>query len=1128
MTEMKSINFEFLRDTRPELAELGAFAEQYTTPDPTSALIKLRIFVEQIVRSLYHYYNLPLLEQDNLSDLLTNNDFHSFVPRQVLDRFHLLRKLGNKAAHGGKGKEEEAILALEEAFKLSKWLYIFRCNGKQEDIGTFTPPPPGGIAAESKGQLKKEKREALERLSKQEIEIQQLIDQIEAERSRTKEAEKTAEELNAIIESSKKIVDELHFDEQTTRERIIDRFLVNAGWNIQDKDQVGQEVELDGQPTDSGKGYADYVLWNDDGKPLAVIEAKRFSIDPQAGITQAKYYANSLEKQFRQRPFIFATNGYEIQLWNDAGNEPPRKIHGFYSKDSLQYLLFQRENKKSHESIKINSNITNRRYQHEAIRRVCERFSSKYRRALVVQATGTGKTRVAISFCDVMFRAKAAKRILFLCDRIELRKQANNVFKEFLGGEPRTTVNSRTYKDRDKRIYLATYPSMMKCFESFDVGFFDLIIADESHRSIYNRYRTLLEYFDANLLGLTATPVDKIHRNTFSLFGCEAQNPTAYYSYEEAVNNNWLVPFRVFQHTTAFLREGIKFENLTEKQKDQLIEQDENPEFFNFNQSEIDKYIFNKDTNRHIIRNLMENGIREESGTHPGKSIIFARNHNHAVILHEVFNEMFPQYGGKFCKIIDTYDSRAEALIDEFKDPNNDLHIAISVDMLDTGIDIPEVVNLVFAKPVWSPVKFWQMIGRGTRLCENLFGPGNHKKEFYIFDHWGNFDRFDEQYDQAEASLKKSLMQQVFESRITLAETALHKADVPSFHAAIDLIQKDINALPNENIHVREHWKQVCLAANPEALKQFDAKTVSVLKEEIAPLMQWRQEVSKRSAEYKFDMLIANMQTELLNESAAFEDLKSDLLNRVEQLRMNLSQVQAKATTIQTIRKNDYWKTVTVQSLEELRNELRGIMQFKLNEKPPAYTPPVTDIEEDESKIEYREFEPQSLETLNMVKYKNEVESALKEIIDTNPTLIKIKAGQPVNQKDLDELNSLILTQHSNVNLKVLEEFWPDTKGHLDYAIRRIIGMDSEAVQKEFQDFINQHNLSSKQLKFLDMLKNHIRNYGSIELEELYEQPFTALDSNGLDGIFTNDEQINYIVDILDRFKPKEGTRPQA
>ncbi|MCK5680851.1 DEAD/DEAH box helicase family protein, partial [bacterium] len=477
--------------------------------------------------------------------------------------------------------------------------------------------------------------------------------------------------------------------------------------------EVSMEEEVPYQPTQSSIGYADYVLWDEAGKPLAVIEAKKTAVSLEQGRTQARIYADGLEKKYGRRPVIFYTNGFDISIWDDAQDYPPRSIFGFYSKDSLQYLVKQRKLKRPLLDTKRKQEIIGTRlYQIEAIQQICEHFAAKHRKALVVQATGTGKTRVAVALADVLSRANWGQRILFLCDRLELRKQAKNTFNDFMSA-PLTYVTAKTANDRNQRIYLATYPAMTKIFQTFDTGFFDLIIADESHRSIYNRYRDIFKWFDCLQVGLTATPRDKIHRNTFRLFTCDDNKPTAFYPLEQAIEEKYLVPYEVYTHTTQFLRDGIKFSQLTEAQRDELEDAGENPEAFQYNPEDIDKKIFNRDTNREIIRNLMEKGIRNATGQVPGKTIVFARNHNHAVLLAQVFDELYPQYGGKFCQVIDHYDSRAEQLIDDFKDSDNPLTIAVSVDMLDTGSDVPEVVNLVFAKPVFAWVKFWQMIGRG-------------------------------------------------------------------------------------------------------------------------------------------------------------------------------------------------------------------------------------------------------------------------------------------------------------------------------------------------------------------------------------------------------------------------------
>lgn len=1136
---MKSINFEFLRPRWGELASLAVFAEQYIHSDPSSALVKLRSFAEQLVKIIYHKYGLPPLYQENLNDLLNNSSFQQIVPRVVVSKLHAIRIHGNKAAHGDTVSKKDALWLLKEAYELGCWLHIAEGGGCKADCGQYAEPPADWID-ESKQQLKREKKAVLERLAAQEAEMARLLADLEQARAQAATAQASVAQMEAARNTGEAAASTLDFDETTTRKQLIDAMLADAGWDVgangNQTSSVRQEFEVAHQPTATGLGYADYVLMGADGKPVAVIEAKKTSCDVEKGRAQAKCYADGLEKMYNKRPIIFCTNGYDISIWNDAENEPPRPLFGFYSPDSLQYLHYQRTQKQLPTEIAPDLRIAGgggRNYQLQAVKQVIERFAAKHRRALIVQATGTGKTRVAISLCDALVRAKWAKRILFLCDRRELRKQANNVFKEHLPGEPRVYVTSSTSADKDKRIYLATYPAMMKCYASFDVGFFDLIIADESHRSIYNRYRDLLKYFDAYVVGLTATPrKDLLNRNTYELFGCENDDPTAFFGFEEAINYNppCLVPFRVQMHTTFFLREGIKYSKMTDQQRQQLESGETEPEEIEYERNEVDKQVFNKDTNRKILRNLMENGIKIKDGTQLGKSIIFARNHNHAVLMQNLFYELYPQYGGSFCRVIDNYDPRAEQLIDDFKGlgkKEDEITIAISVDMLDTGIDVPEVVNLVFAKPVFSYVKFWQMIGRGTRLCKNLLAPGKDKKEFQIFDHWGVFKYFDEEYKEVEVTPTKSLLHRLFEARVQLAQTALDKANLPAFDLVIDLVGKDIRDLPEKTIAVREKWRQVKTVERPEILKQFDAATKACLTQDIAPLMQWR-DISGHETAHKFDLLVCRLQTELLQESSRFADLKDELLNQVEQLEMNLSQVRAKADIIAAIRNPAFWNDITVDKLEDVRKELRGIMQYRQIGGGGWLPPKVIDVAEDDSLIERGEYKPR-LEGLDLAAYRIRVDSVLKGLFETNQTLQRIKNGEPVTEEDLQALVSLVLTQDQHLNLADLMEYYPETAGHLDLAIRSIIGMESAVVHERFSRFIQQHpTLNSRQMKFIEMLQNHIAKYGSIEIDRLYEAPFTSLHAEGIDGIFQNDGQIDDLLQIIESFRPPRAEKNDA
>ena len=1128
-TIMKSINFEFLHDKWPDLSGLGGFAEQYANPDPPSALVKLRAFAESM--SHYIYQELDLSKPDfqpSLYELLKDEAFQNSIPSAVADKLHALRINGNKAAHGHTPSSEDAHWLLRETFDLAKWLFITFGDGEIGTCPTYNEPPYADSGIErGAARAAQEKKAILKKMWAQEAQLQALLAQLEAERSKTSGSERKVDVLEAHVKAGHEAADILKLDEAATRKRLIDSMVIGAGWDVgadgENTEEVTQEEEVEHQPTDTGIGYADYVLWDDNGKPLAVIEAKKTSKDAEQGRTQARLYADGLERMHLQRPIIFYTNGFDVYMWDDAGGYPPRLLFGFYSKDSLRYLVgFQRKEKITLDQAPTKQEVVDRLYQLEAVRRVCERFMEKRRKSLLVQATGTGKTRVAIALADVLIRARWVKRVLFLCDRKELRKQAKNAFSDFLN-EPLTIVTARTAGVRDKRIYLATYPAMNKIFQTFDVGFFDLIIADESHRSIYNRYRDLFRYFDCLQLGLTATPVDFISRNTFHLFDCKDKDPTVYYSLDQAVEERYLVPYEVFTHTTRFLREGIKYRDLTEAQIRQLEEGGEDPECFDYENHQVDKQIFNRETNRAIIRNLMENGIKDRTGQWPGKSIVFARNHAHAILLSEVFDELYPQYGGKFCQVIDNYDPRAEQLIDDFKGigNNKELTIAISVDMLDTGIDVPEIVNLVFAKPIRSLVKFEQMIGRGTRLCMDLFGAGKDKKRFRIFDHWGNFEYFDKKYKKAEPSQSKPLMQLVFEARIDLADATLRKSQPDAFDQIVKLIEQDLASLPEGSIAVKEKWREKRTVSRPETLRQFAPSTVLILRSQMAPLMQW-MDIRGQIDAYRFDLLVANLQSELFKDSSRFHDFKDQLRNRISELQMHLNPVRAKAEIIKEVQGSEFWYSVTFDDLERIRKELRGIMQYKGGIVYPIPSHKYIDIHDGGVELARRSTRhPQ----MDMLLYKKRVEEALLELFDENPTLQKIRAGRPVTESDLYALTSLVLTRHPDVDLNVLKEFYTDTAAPLDHIIRTIIGMDPEAVRERFASFVNDHpGMNANQIQFLNLLQNHIRRNGSIEIERLYEPPFTKLHTDGLDGMFSDETLIDELIPIIDSFSQRINT----
>ncbi len=1127
VSPMKSQNFEFLRGKRSSLADLAGFAEHYAHSDPTSSLIKQRSFVEHAVLAIYDAYRLMPPDSDNLHDLLIEDAFQQAVPRVVLDKLHLVRKAGNQAAHPRRPiTRQQSLTCLAELFDIARWFHVQVDSGDRQSAPAYAPPPPEPEPAAKT-------KDALERLRLAEAKYESVLKALEdeskkrlaAERSAVEHATKAAQEQ--LQQQGEKVASILEFNEATTRHRLIDQTLLLAGWNVganrKDTEQVRQEVRLTTMPTDSGEGFADYVLYGDDGKPLAVVEAKKTAKDSREGAKQAQIYADCLERETGVRPVIFFTNGIDVFLWDDAQGYPWRKVYGYYSKDSLEYLVHQRANKANIANVEPSIAIADRMYQLEAVKRVCERFSTNFRKALLVQATGTGKTRVAISLCDALMRAGWVKRILFLCDRRELRKQADRVFKDFLPGEPRVVVSRATSSDRDKRIYLATHPAMLRCFEDFDVGFFDLIIADESHRSLYGDYRTLLRYFDALQVGLTATPVGLIHRNTYRLFDCEEGNPTSAFDFQEAINSvpPYLVPFRVLNVTSQFRRDGFRYRDMNQEQREQLQDQDEDAQQVDYDANEVDKQIFNRDSTRFLWRSLMQDGLREATGSHVGKTIVFARNHDHAVHLAEIFSELYPQHGSTFCRVIDNKEPKAEQLIDDFKNPDHELTIAISVDMLDTGIDVPEVVNLVFAKPIRSYVKFWQMIGRGTRLRRDLFGPGRHKTEFLIFDFWRNFWFFDERYQEKQPAPQKSLLQNLFEARLELAEAALDRMDQLTFSAAVKLFSGDVRAVIGTNaIDAKDRWRELETLADAERNEQFAAATKADLLSIAAPLQRLRSIRGDEDA-YRFDLLMTRLQVELVRggrDAPRVQDLRARVEEAVELLAKNQNPVKAHSDSIQRVRNKDFWAAVEVHHLEGLRRDLRGIMKYQQHPRTARVAPLVFDVTDADFASEA--YIPR-LEGLDLLEYRRRVESVLKQRFAEHSVLQRIRAGKPVQEAELEELVRLVLQVDDKANVKHLAGRDPETRRSLLTIFRGLVGLDAEAVERAFASFSHNPRLTPQQLLFLRMLKNHIAQNGGIELERLYEPPFTTIHAESVDGIFTEPGDVDEILAILAAFEPK-------
>ncbi|ROS00214.1 type I restriction enzyme R subunit [Sinobacterium caligoides] len=1139
-------NFNFIIPFWPDLARFASDAEKYAFDDPQSALIKLRCFAEKLTGIVYREFNLPCLPNDKFMDRLEGHAFREVVDRVIVDKLHAIRREGNKAAHEGKVGKGSSQWLIKEAYTLACWLFLTFKKGPATDLIAFTAPQPSNKVQERQAQYATNALKG--KLDEQEQRHQQLLEEL----TKSEAVEQLAQQQAALLEKrldeatrrqyksqSDTAKNALELNEAETRRRLIDTELHSRGWDIdlvtgKNTEEVTLEEQVDKQPTTSGIGYVDYVLWDDNGKPLAVIEAKRTRESAKKGRQQAKLYADSLEAKYGQRPVIFYTNGYDISIWDDQQGYAPRELYGFYSKSSLQYLMRQRQQRKDFNTAPIDMDIAGRDYQIETISRVCERFAQNSRKALVVQATGTGKTRVSIALSKRLIDAGWAKRVLFLCDRKELRKQAGNAYTEFLSEPVYVVGKSRKADIKNARIYVATYPGMLRIMQEFDPGYFDLIIADESHRSIYNVFGDVFKYFDALQLGLTATPVEMISRSTSRLFGCDYKMPTANYPLEQAVAEGNLVPFKVVSHTTQFLREGIKGHSLSDEQIAELEDQGKDPNTLDFEASAIDKTVFNKDTNRLILRNLMDNGLRLADGQTLGKSMIFARNIAHAELLAELFTEMYPQYGGSFCRVIHSKYERAEELIDDFKNndgKSNNVTIAVSVDMLDTGIDVPEVLNLVFAKPVKSKVKFWQMVGRGTRLSKDLFGPGRDKEKFLIFDHWANFEYFELDPEEEERQPTKSLSQKLFEARVAYADEALKKGQLDSFGKMVVLIKQDIDSLDDNNINVKDNWQLKQHLSQLDVIHQFSPKTKTDLLDTLAPLMQWRN-IQGQSEALKLDMDIANAQyAHLLGASKGDElqQCRQQLSDKVRNLSLHLNQVRSQAATIGQLQDDGFWQTICFDDLEQARTKLRPVIHLQnKGAKPPPEPINIIDIKEDEAEITSAERKT-NIRTVDYEIYRQEVEKTLTPLFDKDPVLQKIRAGESISEQELAALNALVHTQNASVDLQLLAEFFPESSAGVDQLLRTIIGLDTAAIELQFQQFVQQHHisLSALQQRFISLLKGEICRRGEITVADLYDQPFQSLHQDGIDGLF-QDEQATLIAGFIAGFTVEPGEpRPQ-
>lgn len=1054
-------------------------AERILHIDQSACILNCRRAMEFAVKWMYSVDDsLVRPWQDKLVSLMSNEDFRDIVGTDIYRRMDYIRIMGNNAAHNNKKiTEEQAVLCLENLFIFLD--FIAYCYGKEYTERHF-----------DKALLQEQTVKTGPVVHIPDVNLDALI----------VENKKLKEELTArrLEQQQTYVPKPLDITEYQTRKLYIDAMLEDAGWT-EGKNWLN-EVELAGMPNKSNVGFADYVLYGDDGKALAVIEAKRTCVDVAVGRQQAKLYADLLEKKYGRRPVIFLTNGFETRIQDNQ--YPERKVAAIYSKRDLEKLFNLQTMRTSLKNIVVNKKIAGRYYQEAAVKAVCQSFDEKNRRkALLVMATGSGKTRTVMALCDVLLKHGWVKNILFLADRTSLVTQAKRSFTNLMPDLTLTNLCDGK-QNANARCVFSTYQTMMGCIDDikddegklFTCGHFDLLICDEAHRSIYNKYRDIFNYFDAPLVGLTATPKDDIDKNTYEVFELESGVPTYGYELAEAVKDGYLVDFLSVETELKFIEQGIAYDALSDEEKDEyektfITETGEIPE--KIAPSALNNWVFNEDTIRKVLNILMQDGLKIDYGENLGKTIIFAKNHDHAEKILEIFNKEYPHLKD-YAKVIDNKIKYAQSAIDEFSDPKKLPQIAISVDMLDTGIDIPEILNLVFFKKVMSKAKFWQMIGRGTRLCPGLLD-GEDKEKFYIFDFCGNFEFFRMNKGKATANML-ALQGAIFKLKAQIAfklqDLAYQTKDLIAFRKTLveDMVRK-VRELNRDNFAVRQHLKYVEFYSNPDNYVSLTYENTLTMGEELAPLIIPDKDEPKA---VRFDALMYGIELAYLA-GKPYSKARSDLTKKINAVASvaNIPEIMAQADFLNKLIHTDYIANAGINEFECIRKNLRELIKY-IPKGGPKYT---TNFIDD---IIGKEIKPAEIENDDLKNYKMKAEYYVRQNQD-QIAIKKLRTNLPLTKADIASLEKVLWSElgtkadyEAEYGQKPLGEF-----------VRELVGLDMNAAKEAFADYLNDVNLDSRQIYFVNQIVEYIVHNGMMkDFSVLQEAPFT--DQGSIVDVFTD------------------------
>lgn len=1116
-------NFDFLRPHFPNLYTHATQAENLVFSAPRASCFYARFALEQTVKWLYRndrYLQLPY--DTKLSSLIHEPSFKDNLGPGLFPKIRAVQKVGNLAVHdSGKITTHDALRLSEELFHILYWLArYYSPNGAGRTLGKLTfnrdaiPRPTKADVDLSRQQL-----QALAEQLSQAEELRRLAE----ERARQTEAElaQAKAERDALVAQNRPAEDQHDYNEAETRHYLIDIRLKEAGWDP--SQPRATEVEVSGMPNPSGKGYVDYVLWGDDGKPLALVEAKRTTADANQGKHQAKLYADCLEQRYQQRPVIFYTNGYETWIWDDT-RYPPRQIYGFLTQDELERLIFRRTHRKRLHLLSVTPGIVDRSYQQEAIRRITDSFDPQnLRKALLVMATGTGKTRTAIALIELLMRANWVNRVLFLADRNALVTQAFKAFQKHL---PQVTAVDLTKNKADlagAKVVLSTYPTMLNAINRgleknkspfFGPGTFDLVLVDEAHRSIYQKYGALFDYFDSLLVGLTATPRDEVDRDTYRIFELEQGVPTFAYELDDAVEDGYLVPPRGVSVGFKFMRSGVKYSDLSPDEKveyETKFRDDDTGDLpTQIDANALNRWLFNQNTVDQALELLMELGLTVEGGERLGKTIIFARSHDHAQFILDRFDANYPQYQGHFAQIIDSHNSYAQNLLEQFSDPNKQPTIAISVDMLDTGVDVPEVVNLVFFKPVFSRVKFNQMIGRGTRLCPDLFGPGADKTHFQVFDLCGNLEYFEQEMEEANQAPRDSLTARLVKQRLELV-ARLNNPDSELQQSLLDSLHQHVATMPQENFMVRRHLREVEAFAQRERWNQLSEQDREAVAEQLAPLPNGLP--SENALCKRFDLLCLKVQIALLSNDPAFIQLRDQIRDTAAQLepKRDIPMVKPHLPLIEAIQAEDWWSDVTPEMVEDVRLKLRQLVPFVDREQQATIYTNFAD----EVHVLREANVPTSSTGFSRYQYEKKVRAFIRSQ-ESHVAVAKLRRNLPLTATDLTALEDMLFQAEAVESRDRFEEVFGTSKS-LKQLIREIVGCDRSAAKAAFSRYLEGETLSATQIRFVEDIIDILTQKGIMDPGQLYEAPFTGYHQEGVEGLFGDDEVDNLIA-IVDAF----------